>query len=77
MDGELAAAQRTVASLVGGPVELAAADGSLHFCVAQQEAISAVVAALVRNGLGIRAVIARQPTIQDLYFDTITDGAHS
>ena len=77
VDGDLAAARSIVASLVAGPVEIAAVDNSLTFCVAQEEAISAVVASLVGDGLSIRAVIPQQPTIQDLYFDTINNGTHS
>ncbi|WP_165372897.1 ABC transporter ATP-binding protein [Pengzhenrongella frigida] len=72
VDGDLAVAEQTVASVVGGPVEIA--DGNLRFCVTQEESISLVVAALVRNELQIRAVIPQQPTIQDLYFDTINNG---
>ncbi|WP_407345537.1 ABC transporter ATP-binding protein [Pengzhenrongella phosphoraccumulans] len=74
VDGDLTAARAIVAALVDGPVDIAAADASLTFCVAQEEAISAVVASLVANGLRIRAVIPQQPTIQDLYFDTIDNG---
>ena len=77
VDGDLAAARTIVAPLVCGPVEIAAADNSLTLCVAPEEAISAVVAALVGGGLRIRAVIPQQPTIQDLYFDTINNGTNS
>ena len=46
VDGDLASAQRIVTSLVGGSVEIAAADGNLRFSVADEESISPVVAAL-------------------------------
>jgi len=74
VDGDLASAQKIVISLVGGSVEVDATDGNLRFSVANEESISAVVAALVRNQIEIRAVIPQQPTIQDLYFATINDG---
>ena len=81
VDGDLASARKIVASLVGGSlvggsVDLDATDGSLRFSVANEEVISAVVAALVRNQIQIRAVIPQQPTIQDLYFATLNDGLH-
>ena len=74
VDGDLASAQKIVISQVGGPVEVDASKSNLRFCVANEESISAVVAALVRNQIQIRAVIPQQPTIQDLYFATINDG---
>ena len=77
VDGDLAVAQQVVTSVVGGPVKIEPADCGLRFCLAQQEKISAVVAALVGGGLRIRAVIPQQPTIQDLYFDTIDNGVRS
>jgi ABC-2 type transport system ATP-binding protein len=76
VDGDLASAQRIVTSLVGGSVEVAASGGNLSFSVTNEETISPVVAALVRNQIQIRAVIPQQPTIQDLYFATINDGNH-
>jgi len=75
VDGDLAAAQRIVTSLVGGSVEVTADDSSLHFSVAEEASISPVVTALVRNQIQIRAVIPQSPTIQDLYFATISEGA--
>ena len=76
VDGDLASAQRIVISLVGGSVEVDATEANLRCCVADQESISAVVAALVRNQIHVRAVIPQKPTIQDLYFATINDGLH-
>ncbi|MGV8966017.1 MAG: ABC transporter ATP-binding protein [Cellulomonas sp.] len=77
VDGDLTLAQRIVTSLVVGPVDTTASAGSLRFSVARAESISPVVAELVRNGLQVRAVIPQQPTIQDLYFDTINAGTPS
>ena len=77
VDGDPASAQKIVTSLVGGSVEIDATDGNLRFSVANEESISPVVAALVRNQIQIRAVIPQQPTIQDLYFATINDGNHA
>jgi ABC-2 type transport system ATP-binding protein len=74
VDRDLAAARKTVTSLVGGPVEISATDRTLRFSVVNEESISPVVAALVRDQIQIRAVIPQQPTIQDLYFATINDG---
>jgi ABC-2 type transport system ATP-binding protein len=76
VDGDLASAQKIVTSLVGGSVEIAATDGALRFSMANEESISAVVAALVRNQIQIRALIPQQPTIQDLYFATVNDERH-
>jgi ABC-2 type transport system ATP-binding protein len=77
VDGDVVSAQRIVTSLVGGSVEIAATDGNLRFSMANEESISPVVAALVRNQIQIRAVIPQQPTIQDLYFATINEGEHA
>jgi ABC-2 type transport system ATP-binding protein len=77
VNGDLATAREVVTSLVGGSVKVTATEGNLRFSVANQESISPVVAALVRNQIQIRAVIPQQPTIQDLYFATINDGNQS
>ena len=45
-------------------MEIAATDGNLRFSVADEESISPVVAALVRNPIRIRAVIPQHPTVQ-------------
>jgi ABC-2 type transport system ATP-binding protein len=74
VDGDLDAARKSVTSLVGGSVEIAATDRTLRFSVVNEESISPVVAALVRDQIQIRAVIPQPPTIQDLYFATINDG---
>lgn len=75
VDGDLTVAGEIITLVVGRPVEIAKADGYLHFSVADQEAISATVAALVHKGVQVRAVIPQPPTIQDLYFATINDGS--
>jgi ABC-2 type transport system ATP-binding protein len=74
VDGDLASARRIVTSLTARSSDVAATDGSLRLCVPNEESISSIVAALVRNQIRIRAVIPQQPTIQDLYFATINDG---
>ena len=75
VDGDPTTAREIITSVVGRPVEIAKADGHLHVCVADEEAISATVAALVHQGVQVRAVIPQPPTIQDLYFATINDGS--
>ena len=77
VDGDLDAAQTIVTSLIGRPVEVDATERTLRLFVSSHESISPVVAALVRRQIQIRAVIPQQPTIQDLYFATIDDGARA
>jgi ABC-2 type transport system ATP-binding protein len=81
VDGDRELATRTVATILGDPaVEPANAtigqvrDGRLDLALDDESTISSVVEALVRNGLRIRAVVPKQPTLNDLYFAAIDDG---
>ena len=75
VDADLTTAREIITSVVGRPVQIAETDGHLQFSLADEEAISATVAALVHKGVQVRAVIPQPPTIQDLYFATINDGS--
>lgn len=73
--GDVPRARAVVAASTGRPVEVSSADSRLTFAVAREEAVSAAVAALVEHRIPVRAVSPREPTLQELYFATITDGS--
>jgi ABC-2 type transport system ATP-binding protein len=68
------AAKRSIASTIGGAVQIVN-ENRLGFFLTDEESISSVVAALVRDGLQLTAVVPTEPTIQDLYFATVNDGS--
>jgi ABC-2 type transport system ATP-binding protein len=74
-DGDPRLAGQTVASTLGTPFgpEDAPDDGRLSLALDDADAIASVVAALVRAGIRIRAVVPKQPTLHDLYFAAIED----
>ena len=77
VDGDSGMAAQVVATALGGPAAEAvhvAPDGHLDVSVDDEDAISILVEALVRNGLRVRAVVPQRPTLHDLYFAAINDG---
>lgn len=72
VSGETDAAAAVVHSVIGSEPAL---DGDrLRVTLEEAGDISDVVAALVQAGIGVRAVLPTQRTIQDLYFATIDAG---
>jgi len=61
-----------VASVTGHPPTVDDA-GRLGFA-AGEEGVAAVVAALVRAGIPVHAVVPETPTIEQLYFATLEEG---
>ena len=62
------------AAIVSGlvsSVEDGAPDSRVDFAVEDRATVSAVVAALVADGIPVRAVVPRNPTLRDLYFATL------
>ncbi len=62
------------AAIVSGlvsSVEDGAPDSRVDFAVEDRATVSAVVAALVADGIPVRAVVPRDPTLRDLYFATL------
>ena len=78
VDGDRALAARVVATVLGepavDPAHGAAGDGQLNVSVDDEDTISTLVEALVGNGLRVRAVVPKRPTLNDLYFAAINDG---
>lgn len=72
VSGETERAAAVVHSVIGSEPTL---DGDrLHVTLEEGADISGVVAALVQAGIGVRAVLPTERTIQDLYFATIDAG---
>ncbi|MFF2632477.1 ABC transporter ATP-binding protein [Microbacterium sp. NPDC058021] len=70
--GDTARAREVVASATGRPPTVDDA-GRLGFA-AGEEGVAAVVAALVRAGIPVHAVVPETPTIEQLYFATLEEG---
>ncbi|MDL5350793.1 ABC transporter ATP-binding protein [Microbacterium sp. zg-YB36] len=66
-------AAELVASVTGSPPEVDT-DGRLGFSSADDGVVPVVVAALVRGGVPVRAVIPEVPTIEQFYFATLDEG---
>ena len=76
VDGDRGLAAQLIATTLGEPATPAdgpAGDGHLDVSVDDEDAISSVVEALVRNGLRVRAVVPQRPTLHDLYFAAVND----
>ena len=77
VDGDRGLAAQVVATALGEPpaepAPDAAGDGHLGVSVDDEDTISSVVEALVRNGLRVRAVVPQRPTLHDLYFAAVND----
>lgn len=67
-------AQRVVASVTGSPPKVDT-DGRLLFSTRDEGLVPAVVAALVREDVPVRAVIPIVPTIEQFYFSTLDEGS--
>ena len=70
--GDTARAREVVASVTGRPPTVDDA-GRLGFA-AGEDGVAAVVAALVRAGIPVHAVVPETPTIEQLYFATLEEG---
>lgn len=68
---DLARAMRVVAGVVGDVMPDGAA--GMRFEVDEPAAVSSVVEALVDEGIAVRSVVPREPTLHDLYFATIDE----
>ncbi|GAA3596123.1 ABC transporter ATP-binding protein [Klugiella xanthotipulae] len=75
--GDPAAVRAAITAVIGAEAEVVVTGDHCEFAVPEDEAISRVIARLVRDGLGVRAVVPQYPTIQDLYFATLNDGSPS
>jgi ABC-2 type transport system ATP-binding protein len=78
--GDLERAAAVVAAVVHGPVTrgaVTAAPGQLTFLASDEAVVPAVVAALVRADVPVRAVEPQVPTVEQLYFATLDDEQES
>lgn len=71
--GDPSRAQQVMASVLGHPPELDS-DDELTFSTSDDGLVPAVVAALVRADIPVRAVIPKLPTIEQFYFATLDEG---
>ena len=74
--GDPAAARTAMASVPEATVELDG-DGALTLTTTRSATVPAAVATLVRAGIAVHAVVPITPTIEQFYFDTLTEGAQS
>jgi ABC-2 type transport system ATP-binding protein len=74
--GDRERAARVVGSVLGRAAEPGAV-GTLAFSTGDGRLVPDVVTALVSAGVPVHAVVPAQPTIEQLYFDTLDHGGHA